>query len=227
MALYREDEEKKRAAQQAKKPAGTEHKEGITGIDATKLPLWSGKLELKPPDILEKPGFGMKRPHLPVPQLSLGSPHKDILSGDGLRNLCIASPVIPPPWLPSPSPTHKPSSPAASQDDVNKIWELDFDLDVEPQSLMGRTLMNLHLPLKTEPEAAAERTKQILAVIAGKDAEDTPVGLKLINTAVNLVGATPQVQQALKKLHIDNVSVVFDPGPDEKKYGLKVEFELK
>ncbi len=100
-------------------------------------------------------------------------------------------------------------------------------MDVEPQSLMGQTLMRLHLPLKSEAQESMERTKQILAVIAGKDAQDTTVGLQLINTTVNLLGATPQAQRFLKKLCIDNVSVVFDPSKEDRKYGLKVEFELK
>jgi outer membrane protein OmpA-like peptidoglycan-associated protein len=172
--------------------------------------------------------------HLPTPEWSLFK-LSDILSGDGLRKLKPILPIVPPPWIPSPpEPGPKPSLPKppsaaapAQDDDANKIWELDFDLDVEPQSLMGRTLARLHLPLATDAEQARERTKQILKVISGQDAEDTPVGLKLINAGVNILGATPQAQQFLKKLHIDNVSVVFDPSPDERKYGLKVEFKLK
>lgn len=127
------------------------------------------------------------------------------------------------------SPSAQPAAPGAGASElVDKIWELDFDLEVEPQSQLGQTLTRFGVPLQSPGAAGAQRFGQLVSMFSGQEAEGTPLSLQLTNLGVNLIGALPPVaaarEQLQRALRVNTITVVANPV--ENTYGLKVEFRL-
>ena len=107
------------------------------------------------------------------------------------------------------------SAPPQEESEGESIWNLDFELDADEDSPLGRT------------QAQNERIQQTLD---GDEVEGTPLGLRLLNLGVNVLGATPQFraliddQRLLNRLRITNINVVFNPV--EGNYGAAVTFKF-
>jgi hypothetical protein len=111
-----------------------------------------------------------------------------------------------PPWVPKAA--EKASKKEPADDDHPNIWNLDFDLDADPDSPLGREL------------AREERERQILS--GGKSDGGTPLALQLSNTAVNILANTDKGQELVNKLHLDHFTVVLDPTSGN--YGVMARF---
>jgi hypothetical protein len=129
-----------------------------------------------------------------------------LLDLNGISSVKLTDPT--PPWLPKAAP--QAAKKDDSDDDSMKIWKLDFDLDTDPDSALGREL------------ASAQRMKQIAS--GGKADADTPLGLQLTNAAVNVLANTDKGQELVNKLHLDHFSVVVDPVGGN--YGVTVQFKF-
>src|SRR5439155_22883433 len=120
-------------------------------------------------------------------------------------------PVGSPRWISMPPSV----SNTQNEDEPDKIWELDFDIKTEPTSAEGRRRIDLGLPLESGAEQAQTRGELLHTIISGKDAEDTPLGLQLLNAGVNvgaaLLGRTPGGNALMERLFLDKLTFVINP----------------
>lgn len=130
----------------------------------------------------------------------------------GLRGVTSIRPVVPtlPPFLTVPPPTG--TTTGEEKEEARPIWALEFELEPEEGSSLARIL-------ETE-----ERTKQILSNLSGEEAEETPLGLELLNAGVNILAATPPGRAVRERLHLNNVTIVLNPV--DGTYGAVVGFEF-
>jgi Domain of unknown function (DUF4157) len=177
--------------------------------------------QLRTPGLLRPPGrrLSLLTPDEQLPQTSEELKRR-ILSMSGVTNVRplstpiphLNSPEIPPPNLLIP-PTSG-DTPESGPGEVEKIWDLEFELDVAPDSA-----------LQHEQERM-DRTETIM----GEEAQDTPLELQLANTAVNLLGAIPAVRAARERfnraLRIDSLTIIANPVPGQETFGLSVRFRL-
>ena len=129
-----------------------------------------------------------------------------------------------PPNLLGPLPgtgTVSPSPRIPAADEPNKIVDLDFSVSIEEMSLAGYTLARLGFPLQTPAEQDVQRISQLQAIFSGKQVEDRPLGLNLLSTGINVLGATVG-KQALERTHLDNVTFIVNPAT--RTYGISVQF---
>lgn len=136
-------------------------------------------------------------------------------------------PMLPPPTTPDLPPLQFPARPRSgtqSLDEPDKIWDVDFNLDVEPLSQMGQFLTRWSLPLQTPAVESMQRTSQILAVLTGHAVEDTPLGLRLLNAGVNILTTRGPASTFLQRMHLRDVTLVVNPSSGT--YGLSVQFKL-
>jgi hypothetical protein len=192
------------------------------------------RLELTPPTFPIPPS----RPRLPVPRLQLGGHDTLVEQLSRLHGVTALSPrgIRLKPSLGSAPTPHPALPPGAAQptggvepaETVDKVWELEFDLDVDPSSPLGRTLSRHGLPLQAAGGAEVERTRHILTLLSGSDVDETPLGLRLANLGVNLLATVRPIAEARDRLHralhIDTIAVVVDPSSGT--YGLKLDVKL-
>src|SRR5207248_3210296 len=120
-------------------------------------------------------------------------------------------PLLPPTILASDPllgvPSASPATAGSQPDEVDNVWDLDFDLDVNPDSALARDQASL---------------EQVEATSG--DAQDTPLELKLVNTAVNLLGAIPRVRAARERLQnalrVDSLTIIANPLPGQETFGI-------
>jgi hypothetical protein len=104
---------------------------------------------------------------------------------------------FPVPVAPSGGPTSD-----EKESSVPPIWTLDFEIEPKKDSELERVL---------------NRAK-IVPMLLNKEDENTPLGLKLLSTAVSVLAEHLQGKDQIKNLHLSNITVVANPS--EGKYGL-------
>jgi Domain of unknown function (DUF4157) len=178
------------------------------------------------------PSFQLKTPGLrpPARRLSLLPPgaqlqtsdelKRKILSMTGITNvrpLSTQLPRLPRPAIPPPNRLIRPGSaetPESEPDEDEKVWDVEFEADVEPDSEVQRQKDNMD---KAE-------------TITGQEAEDAPIGLKLGSTGLNLLGSIPGVREERERFHralrIDSLTIIANPVPGQQTLGLIVRFRF-
>jgi len=112
------------------------------------------------------------------------------------------------------------------QTDVKGVWDLELELETDPQSPAEQAL-GAQRGLQ-ELEARKGFLEHQVSVLSGEQVEATPLKLLLLNTGINLLGAVPQIRAVRESLHrflhIDSLTIVAQPL--EGTYGVIVRFEF-
>jgi hypothetical protein len=115
---------------------------------------------------------------------------------------------------------------------MDNVWELDFSLDTKPTDPLGRLLTRFGLPLQSAGEQATQRFQQLVSMMPGRDAQDTPLALSLVNLGVNLLATTPPIRAQRERLgrlgigplRVDSIAVVANPANNT--YGGTIQFKF-
>jgi hypothetical protein len=157
-----------------------------------------GEFQLNMPELGSSLGKAQP-PLLNVPRLRL-----NLINRRGVARLQSNDPA-PPPWLGQ----AQTAVPQSSEDESDDLWSLDFDMKINPQSALARSL------------AQQDTLEQLLS---GEEAKGTPLGLRVFNTAVNVLMATPEGKKLRRRLHLEDVTITLNPA--EGNYGVSATFRF-
>ncbi len=122
-------------------------------------------------------------------------------------------PVGPPRWLPA-----LPAQTTTEPGGTLRILECEFKIDVEPNFLAR---------LGTPPESAAQKAQKeanLYAELFGPKVKGTPFEFKVSIEVINALAATKEGKDLIKRLHLNNVTFVFNPFTNT--YGAIVKFNF-
>lgn len=93
---------------------------------------------------------------------------------------------------------------------LKKFWSLKFELEIDPQSALGQAIEQ-------------QETFEFL-IHAGAESGDTPLGLELFNTAINMLPATKPGEVIKQLLKLNMFTLYFNPSKRTFGAGVTLEF---